>query len=485
MLSEADSFELHVQDTLDAGGGLGKRPVVEAVVREGPDRIKELGTLGVQFSRRRGRFDLGREGGHSERRIVHAEDLTGRAVERCLLETVLSHPNVTVLENHMAVDLILESKITHRRSAGKEVCWGAYVLNKESGEIFPVVARQTLLASGGAGKVYLYTSNPDIATGDGIAMAYRAGVAVANLEFVQFHPTCLYHPDARSFLISEATRGEGALLVNRRGDRFMGAYHPDLELAPRDVVARAIDQEMKKHGDRYVMLDMTKLSNWKVKHRFPHIYEKCLSLGMDITESPIPVVPAAHYMCGGVVTDDMARTSVVGLQACGEVAHTGLHGSNRLASNSLLEALVLSERAARAAREDCEREARLPEVEPWQTGEAHRAKEAVVIDHTWVAVRRLMWDYVGIVRTDFRLSMAARRIAVYREEVESHYWQFLLNSDIIELRNVAQVAELVIHCASMRMESRGLHYNLDHPVADDRNWQRDTDIRKPVWHEAT
>jgi len=485
VLGESDSFELHVQDTLEVGAGLSKRSMVECVVKEGPERIEELARLGVKFTRRRGKLDLGREGGHSERRIVHAEDLTGREVERRLLEVVMSHPNIMLLENHIAIDLILDRRLKRGVGKGREACWGAYVLDKNSNQIFPIVASETVLATGGAGKVYLYTSNPDVATGDGIAMAYRAGAAVANLEFVQFHPTCLYHPEARSFLISEATRGEGAVLLNRRGERFMARYHPDMELAPRDVVARAIDHEMKRHGDRYVLLDMRPMGKWKIKERFPHIYEKCAALGMDITGAPIPVVPAAHYMCGGVVTDEMGRTSIRGLKVCGEAAHTGLHGANRLASNSLLEALVLSERAARAIPGERMEATRLPEAQLWESGEAHRAKEAVVIDHTWVAVRKLMWDYVGIVRTDHRLSMAARRIAVYREEVESHYWQFLLTSDIIELRNVAQVAELVIHCASMRKESRGLHYNLDHPYPDDEHWKRDTVLRKPVWDEAT
>ncbi|MCX5800690.1 MAG: L-aspartate oxidase [Candidatus Eisenbacteria bacterium] len=475
VLSDDDSFDLHVKDTLRCGVGLSKREAVELLASEGPRLVRELLELGVKFStdeRVPWGLALGMEGGHSRRRIVHSNDLTGREIERALLAAVLRHPGITLIEHCIGVELITEESRLPGGKGKAPVCWGARVLNTQSGKFASLTASHTLLATGGCGKVYLYTSNPDIATGDGLAMAYRAGAAVANLEFVQFHPTCLFHPEAKSFLISEAVRGEGAVVTTTDGKPFLERYHELGNLAPRDVVARAIDREMKLRGDQHVFLDMRPIGKERIPERFPHIYSKLKSLGMDPTEEPIPVVPAAHYMCGGVVTDLSGRTTVGRLYACGEVACTGVHGANRLASNSLPEALVFAERAAQSAL--ARASAVPPEVPPSDAGAAKRVGEVVAIKHDWQALRKLMWDYVGIVRTDERLRVASRRLAVMRETFEDHCTGSGLHADLIELRNIGLVAELIVSSAMSRKESRGLHYNLDHPRRNDREWKKDT-----------
>ncbi|MBI5835814.1 MAG: L-aspartate oxidase [Candidatus Eisenbacteria bacterium] len=477
-----DDFRLHIRDTLRCGAGLCDPAAVRMVVEDGPPMIRQLLDWGVRFDRDGRGLAVGREGGHSRKRIVHARDATGREIERALLEAVRHHPNIRLLEHHLGVDLILASKAGMGRGGG-EACLGAYVLSVHTGRMIPFLARATVLATGGAGKVYLYTTNPDIATGDGVAMGYRAGAAVADMEFVQFHPTCLYHPEshhpeARSFLISEAVRGEGGVLLNGAGRRFMGRYHRMKELAPRDVVARAIDNEMKTRGDRHVWLDVTRLGAAFVRRRFPNIHASCLEFGLDITREPIPVVPAAHYMCGGVRVDLEARTSVPRLLAVGECAMTGLHGANRLASNSLLEALVYARRAVETSRGLLG--AGLPRTVPeWRDTSVELRPAAVLYQHNWETVRRLMWDLVGIVRSDGRLRSAARRLRLVREEIEAYYWRHRVTLDIVELRNLALVAELVVRSARRRGESRGLHYNVDHPDTDPRLEGRHTLLRAP------
>jgi L-aspartate oxidase len=496
--SKEDSFESHVRDTLTAGAGLCKENVVRTIVEEGPARIAELIELGMKFSERDApsedggkELDLGREGGHSKRRILHAKDVTGREIERALLAAVAQQPNIRIFENHLAIDLITSQKLGY---VGENRCLGAYVFDKKSGGVETFAAPVTILATGGCGKVYLYTTNPDIATGDGVAMAYRAGASVADMEFVQFHPTCLYHPQAKSFLISEAVRGEGGVLKTLEGVEFMDAYHPLKSLAPRDVVARAIDSEMKKSGAEHVWLDITHKPARFIIERFPNIYQTCLRYGIDITKEPIPVVPAAHYQCGGVVTNVDGETDIAGLYAVGEVACTGLHGANRLASNSLLEALVCAHRAAEkvaAGVPPAVADGILPpgstsgkrpdatfKIPLWQSGNAHNPDEMVVVSHNWDEIRRLMWDYVGIVRTNKRLARAQKRIANLQEEIHEYYWNFIVTSDLLELRNIATVAELIVRCALMRPESRGLHYNLDYPEANPEWAQRDTVLRK-------
>ncbi|OGP94119.1 MAG: L-aspartate oxidase [Deltaproteobacteria bacterium RBG_19FT_COMBO_56_10] len=477
VLSEEDTFEAHIKDTLYAGAGLCDQEIVELVVRDGPARINELIELGVKFSERAGAgngLDLGKEGGHSKRRIVHAEDLTGRAVEQALVAAVRSNPDITVFENHIAVDLISHSKFV--ASAEKEAGWGGDALDKETGTVNTFLAKATVLATGGAGKVYLYTSNPDIATGDGIAMSYRVGAKIANMEFIQFHPTCLYHPRAKSFLISEAVRGEGGVLRLKDGTAFMKAYHPMADLAPRDIVARAIDHELKKSGDDCVYLDITSKPAAFVKDRFPNIHAKCLEFGFDMTKEPLPVVPAAHYTCGGVKTDRDGQTNLRGLYAIGETACTGLHGANRLASNSLLEALVFAERASNHAVQMVKSEqAQIPPIPAWQTGGAVESEEAVVITQNWDEIRRFMWNYVGIVRTDKRLERAERRMNLLKNEINEYYWDFTITNNLVELRNIATVAELIIKSARMRKESRGLHYNTNYPERDEK-FLRDTII---------
>ena len=481
--SKEDSFELHVRDTLTSGAGLCKESVVRTIVEEGPARIADLIELGMQFSERGAlgedggkQLDLGREGGHSKRRILHAKDITGREIERALLAAISEQPNVEIFENHFAIDLITSQKLGY---VGTIHCLGAYVLDKQTGKVETFTSPMTLLATGGCGKVYLYTTNPDIATGDGEAMAYRAGAAVANMEFVQFHPTCLYHPKAKSFLISEAVRGEGAVIKTLDGVEFMDAYHPLKSLAPRDVVARAIDSEMKQSGADHVLLDITHKPARFIIERFPNIYLTCLRYGIDITKEAIPVVPAAHYQCGGVVTNVDGETEIAGLFAIGEVACTGLHGANRLASNSLLEALVCAHRAAQRVTANP-----LPpadfKIPAWHSGDAHNPDEMVVVSHNWDEIRRCMWDYVGIVRTNKRLQRAQTRIANLQAEIQEYYWDFIVASDLLELRNIATVAELIVNSALRRPESRGLNYNLDHPKPDPAWSQRDTILRKTV-----
>jgi L-aspartate oxidase len=463
VFDRGDSFRDHEHDTLRCGAGLCDPEVVRQVVREAPERVAELAELGVPFNRSARGFALGREGGHSRRRIVHASDFTGRAIEQVLLQRVRSHPRIRLIEDQLAVDLILESRLPGRRRSGPDACWGAYVLDRASGRIVAVTARVTALATGGCGKVYLYTTNPDVATGDGLAMAYRAGVPLANLEFVQFHPTCLYHPQAKSFLLSEALRGEGARLRTLDGARFMPRYHRDAELAPRDIVARAIDREMKRRGESHVLLDITHRPAVVVRRRFPNLDETLRGFGLDLTREPIPVVPAAHYMCGGVRAALSGRTSLPGLLAIGEVACTGLHGANRLASNSLLEALVGAHLGAAEVERRLRAVARAPRPTPWSARGTRRPLETVVFDHNWDSVRRVMWDLVGIVRTNERLRMAQRRLAMLEDEIEHAYRTLRLTPDLIELRNIALVARLIIDSAAWRRESRGLHCNLDYP----------------------
>jgi L-aspartate oxidase len=481
--SKEDSFESHVRDTLTAGAGLCKENVARTIVEEGPARITELIGLGMHFSESDApgedggkQLDLGREGGHSERRILHAKDVTGREIERALLNAVSQQPNIQIFENNIAIDLITSRKLGY---VGENRCLGAYVFDKKGNRVWTFAAPVTVLATGGCGKVYLYTTNPDIATGDGVAMAYRAGAGIANMEFVQFHPTCLYHPKAKSFLISEAVRGEGGVLKSLDGREFMDTVHPMKSLAPRDIVARAIDSEMKKTGADYVLLDITHNPAKFIIERFPNIYQTCMRYGIDITREPIPVVPAAHYQCGGVVTNVDGETDIAGLFAVGEVACTGLHGANRLASNSLLEALVCAHRAAGKilSMPPAKTDLKIP---LWQSGNATNADELVVVSHNWDEIRRLMWDYVGIVRTDKRLQRAQKRIANLQEEIHDYYWNFIVTGDLLELRNIATVAELIVQCALQRPESRGLNYNLDFPEANPAWAQRDSVVRKGI-----
>lgn len=482
VFDQDDSFDLHIKDTLKSGGGLCHEDIVKLVVKEGPERINELIAMGVCFSRqgKEGKhLDLGREGGHSKRRIVHTKDMTGREVERILLDRAEEEENIQIYENHMAIDLITKSKLIRRgiiATETSETCWGAYVLDVERGEIITFLSKITVLSSGGAGKVYLYTSNPDIATGDGVAIGYRAGAKIANMEFVQFHPTCLYHPLAKSFLISEAVRGEGGVLLDKKGNRFMEKYHPLKDLAFRDIVARSIDMELKKSGEECVYLDISHKDSGFITDRFPNIYETCLNYQVDITKEPIPVVPAAHYMCGGLLTDEHGKTNLSNLYAIGEVACTGLHGANRLASNSLLEALVFARRAALTSAVEMEgkRDEPFPKAPQWDPGSATDSEEMVVVSHNWDEIRSFMWNYVGIVRTNKRLARAKTRVENIQSEIKEYYWNFLVTQDLLELRNIALVAELIISCASLRKESRGLHFNLDYPSQDHVHWLQNT-----------
>lgn len=472
--SEEDTFELHVRDTMEAGAGLCHEDVVREIVQGGPERIEELINLGMAFAERengqRKEYDLGKEGGHSKRRILHARDVTGREVERALLSAIAEHPNIQVYENHLAVNLITKEKLG---LGTKNRCLGAYVYDNVNGKVETFAASHVLLATGGCGQVYLHTTNPEIATGDGVSMAYRAGCEIANMEFIQFHPTSLHHHKVKSFLISEALRGEGGQLIDRKGRAFMEKYDSRASLAPRDIVARAIDAEMKRSGAACVYLDMTHHSADFLRERFPNIYTTCEKLGLKIEEEPIPVVPAAHYQCGGVRTDTCGRTTLPGLLAVGEVACTGLHGANRLASNSLLEALVCAHQAAVVVLEDshAHHEQPLPE---WEVGAAVDPDELVVIKHNWQEVQQLMWDYVGIVRTTKRLMRAGKRLRNLSEEVRDFYWRHKLTAELIELRSLVLVASMIVDCALSRQESRGLHYTLDYPQKKEDNQVVDT-----------
>lgn len=459
VLDIKDSFEAHIQDTLTAGRGLCRKDAVEVCVKDGPARIRELQSIGTHFTtvpNHPEELDLGREGGHSARRIVHAADATGQEMVRALLEEAKNNQNIEVLENHMAVDLIVPRREFEDRS-----CLGAYVLDQVNDMVVTILSTVTVLATGGAGKVYLYTSNPDIATGDGVAMAYRVGAAVANMEFFQFHPTILYHPQAKGELISEAVRGEGAILRDASGRAFMADYDPARELAPRDTVARAIDSEMKRTGVDCIFLDATHLGADFLLTRFPNISATCRRFGIDIARDPIPVVPAAHYSCGGIVTDLYGRTSLPGLFAIGETACTGLHGANRLASNSLLEGLVFAHRAGLVAKDV--KKPDFSQAREWETGDAVHSDESVVVSQDWDEIRRYMWNYVGIVRSDKRLMRARRRHNMLLEEIREYYWNYHVTSDLLELRNIATVADLIINSALRRKESRGLHFTSDYP----------------------
>ncbi len=474
-ISDSDSIEAHVTDTLTAGAGLCREQAVRSILNDAPQAIERLVQLGVHFDHHAGTYDLGREGGHSARRILHAQDVTGREVMRALVSQAQRHPRLRLLTGHTAVDLITARRLGR---GTQDRCLGAYLLDNQRGEVLTVRARATLLATGGSGKVYLYTSNPDVATGGGVAMAFRAGVGIANMEFFQFHPTCLYHPHAKSFLISEALRGEGGVLRRRDGSVLMREIHPLGDLAPRDIVARAIDQDLKRTGADHVTLDMTHHDPAFLAARFPNIHTACLALGIDMTRTPIPVVPAAHYQCGGVRTDLDGATDLAGLFAAGEAACTGLHGANRLASNSLLEAAVLSDRAAQAMSERV-RGVDHQAVPEWDAGDATDPDEMVVVSHNWDELRRTMWNYVGIVRSDRRLNRAARRIQILREEIQEFYWNFRLTADLVELRNLATVAQLIVASAAFRRESRGLHFNRDCPEASDA-WRHDTIAHRGV-----
>lgn len=475
VLNSEDTTEAHVHDTLVAGAGLGDPVATRFVVENGRNAIQWLIDQGVPFTRDEASefgYHLTREGGHSQRRVIHVADATGSAVQETLAEKVRRHPNITILKNHIAVDLI----VGHKIGMSDMGCLGAYVLDIEADRVITLGAANTVLATGGAGKVYLYTTNPDTATGDGIAMGWRAGCKVANMEFIQFHPTCLYHPHAKSFLVSEAMRGEGGLLRLPDGTRFMPEHDTRAELAPRDIVARAIDFEMKKRGLDCVYLDMThKSADFLVAH-FPNIHARCLALGIDIAKQPIPVVPAAHYTCGGVETDLRARTTIPHLYAIGETSHTGLHGANRLASNSLLECVVYSGAAAADILGKTPRE--LPDLPHWDESRVTDADEAIVISHNWEELRRFMWDYVGIVRTNKRLKRAQNRIALLTREIEEYYSNFRVSNDLIELRNLVLSAELIVKCAQRRRESRGLHFSRDYPSLLPR--AKDTVLQKPV-----
>lgn len=488
-----DSFAEHVKDTLTAGAGLCREDAVRTIVEAGPDAIHDLIEHGTRFTTRgemghsdsEADFDLGREGGHTKRRILHAGDITGAEIERSLLAAVAEHPNIHVFEFHMAVDLIVTRRLG---LPGPNICLGAYALDVKNRRILPFLSASTTVACGGAGKVYLYTSNPDVACGAGFAMGYRAGAAIANMEFIQFHPTILYHPTERSFLISEAVRGEGAVLKvrNHSGEfvEFMQKYHPMKSLAPRDVVARAIDSEMKRSGEECVWLDIRHVPEEQLRRRFPNIFEKCLQAGINMAHDLIPVVPAAHFVCGGIKTDVNGATDIPGLYAAGESGCTGLHGANRLASNSLLEAMVVSKLSAAHIQENFEtlsrNRAKYPVSPVWSSGNATDSDELVVLNHNWDEIRRFMWDYVGIYRTNKRLERAKNRIKLIRKEIEKYYWDFIVTGDLIELRNIATVAELIIDSSLLRHESRGLHYNADYPCPDPELAASDTVLRREL-----
>ncbi len=485
VLNATDSLDSHIQDTIVAGAGLCNLGAVETLVNEGPDRIRDLMKLGAKFTREKsGKLHLGKEGGHSANRIIHSHDLTGKEVERALLHAISKHKNIKILEDHFAIELLTDhQRLDHKKKVHhKPRCYGAYVLNERSEKVEIISANvAVMLATGGCGQVYLHTTNPMIATGDGIAMAYRAGAKIANMEFIQFHPTALYGEVAKSFLISEAVRGAGGILKNLDGDRFMKRYDRErLELAPRDIVARAIDAELKKHGHPYVLLDISHLRPSKVKKEFPNIYSHCKELGIDITKEAIPVVPAAHYSCGGVVTDLNGKTNIDSLYACGEVAMTGVHGANRLASNSLLESLVFSKRAAEdlATSSKATSKHRQIRLQEWDESGTENAEEWVVIEHDWREIQHLMWDYVGIVRSTYRLKRAKLRLDLIVKEIESYYRKTRVTMPLLELRNMAMTAQLVVRSALLRKESRGLHYTTDYPKTNPKLATKNTIIHK-------
>ena len=481
VLSEEDSFESHIKDTINVGGSLSNEDTVRYVIEKGPENIRWMQELGVPFSSeifKSGdrKLHLTREGGHTHRRVVHAADATGKAMSDTLENHARHHANITFYEHHNAVDLITADK--QGNGDASNTCIGAYVLNKKSNRVETFQARFVVLATGGASKVYLYTSNPDGSTGDGIAMAWRAGCSVSNMEFNQFHPTCLYHPEAKSFLISEAIRGEGGKLLLPDGKQFMHKFDERGELAPRDIVARAIDHEMKRLGASCIYLDISHRSSAFIASHFPTIYERCLKYGIDITKDPIPVVPAAHYTCGGINTDLNGCTELNNLYAIGETAHTGLHGSNRMASNSLLECLVFAQAAAKHITENISTPYHYQKISNWDESRVTDSDEDVVISHNWDELRRFMWDYVGIVRTNKRLERAMHRASLLQQEIAEYYSNFRISSDLIELRNLTLVAELIIRSAMLRKESRGLHFSLDYPVADDTTAAKNT-VLKP------
>lgn len=484
VIDQHDSFEKHIEDTLIAGAGLCRRESVEIMVKEGPQRIKDLIEIGTQFTKRDGGFDLAREGGHSVPRILHAKDFTGKEIERALIEAVSRKKNIQVLENYLAIDLLTEHNLALKKESKikNENCWGAYLLNCLNNQVIKITAKATILATGGLGQVYLHTTNPKIATGDGFAMAYRAGVKLGNMEFIQFHPTALYGSanlpefDSRSFLISEAVRGFGGVLRTKNGEPFMSKYDERKELAPRDIVARAIDSELKKSGDEFVYLDVTHKNPDEIIDHFPNIYGTCLKIGIDITKQMIPVVPAAHYACGGIVVDVNSRTSLNGLYACGEVSMTGVHGANRLASNSLLEAIVFSYRASNHIKQFLfEYKKSIPEFPEWDDTGTLTYDEKILITHTIKEVKHTMWDYVGIVRSNERLNRAQKRISVLFEENEKLYKKTKIFPSILEARNLIACAHVIIKSAQKRKESRGLHFNIDYPEPDP-DFLRDTII---------
>lgn len=485
VFDNTDSINSHIEDTVKTGEGLCDRDIVSLTANQGRQSIEWLINQGVSFTHEPGltqgspRLHLNREGGHSHRRIVHADDATGKSVISTLIERAQQHTNITLLEHHNAIDLV--SAKSPQFPNGHIV--GTYALDTQNNAVTPISSRAVILATGGANKVYLYTSNPDITTGDGISLAWRAGCRIANMEFMQFHPTCLYHPDARSFLISEAIRGEGAKLLLPSGEPFMHLFDSREELAPRDIVARAIDHQIKKYGIDFVYLDITHKTPKFIQDNFPNIYKQCLKFNIDITTQKIPVVPAAHYTCGGIITDSSSKTDVPGLYAIGEVACTGLHGANRMASNSLLECLVFANQAAESILSELPNRAMPTAIQPWDESQVAKSNEEVVIAHNWDEIRRVMWDYVGIVRSDKRLHRALERIKLLKAEIHEYYSDFTITSDLLELRNLVIVAELIIISAQQRKESRGLHYNQDYPKQDNRTAAKNT-ILTPKQYSA-